>query len=53
MIETIHQGLKEEGISGSISQLCQWFGVPRRTFYYRSVRPAPKVQERFAGPIKA
>ena len=53
MIETIRQGLKEEGIVVSISQLCRWFEVPRRTFYYQSVKVPPKVQPRFAEPIKA
>lgn len=52
MIETIRQGLQEEGYSVSISQLCRWFGVPRRTVYYRPTRKAPVVQERFAVPIK-
>jgi putative transposase len=31
MIETIRQGLKEDGYSVSISQLCRWFDMPRRT----------------------
>lgn len=53
MIETIRQGLKEDGFTVSISKICQWFGVPRRTVYYKPVRSAPKVQDRFAGPIKA
>ena len=53
MIETIHQGLQEEGVVVSISQLCRWFEVPRRTFYYQSVKSPPKVQPRFAEPIKA
>ncbi|MBR7784285.1 DDE-type integrase/transposase/recombinase, partial [Undibacterium luofuense] len=53
MIETIHQGLEEEGFKVSISKLCQWFDMPRRTVYYKSVKAAPKVQARFAEPIKA
>lgn len=53
MIETIRQGLHEEGVVVSISQLCRWFEVPRRTFYYQSVKAPPKVQARFAEPIKA
>jgi putative transposase len=52
MIETIRQGLKDEGYSVSISQLCRWFEVPRRTVYYRPTRKAPVVQERFSVPIK-
>jgi putative transposase len=53
MIETVQQGLKADGHSVSIQQLCKWFGVPRRTFYYKSVKGKPKVQERFEKPIKA
>jgi len=53
MIETIRQGLKAEGIEVSISKLCRWFAVPRRTVYYRPVKAAPKVDSRFLEPIKA
>lgn len=53
MIETIHQGLKEEGVVVSISKLCKWFDVPRRTVYYRPVKAEPVVQARFSEPIKA
>jgi len=53
MIETIRQGLQSEGIEVSISKLCRWFAIPRRSVYYRSIKSAPKVQERFAQPIKA
>ena len=38
MIETILQGLKADGIEVSISKLCTWLGLPRRTFYYRETR---------------
>ena len=53
MIETIRQGLKAEGFEVSISKLCRWFEIPRRTVYYKPTKAAPKVQERFAQPIKA
>ncbi len=53
MIETVQQGLKAEGHQVSIQKLCEWFEIPRRTFYYKSVKSAPKVQERFEKPIKA
>jgi len=53
VIETIRQGLREEGITVLISKLCQWFDVPRRTVYYRPLKSAPKVQAKFAEPIKA
>jgi putative transposase len=53
VIETVRQGLAADGCKVPMSKLCQWFDVPRRTMYYRSVKAAPKVQERLAEPIKA
>lgn len=52
MIETIRQGLLQDGFDVSISKICQWFAVPCRTVYYKPVKAAPKVQKRFAEPIK-
>jgi putative transposase len=52
MIETIRQGLKDDGYTVSISKLCRWFGVARRTVYYKPTKKAPTVQARFAVPIK-
>ncbi len=31
MIETIRQGLQEDGLVVSVSKLCRWIGVPHRT----------------------
>ena len=53
MIQSIHQGLLAEGIKVPLTKLCAWFGVPRRTVYYRPTKAAPKVDPRFAEPIKA
>src|SRR5690606_253171 len=53
MIETIRQGLKEDGYTVSISKLCQWFGIPRRTVYYKPTKAAPKVKPELAERIKA
>lgn len=53
MIQNIHQGLLTEGIKVALIKLCVWFGVPRRTVYYRPTKVAPKVDPRFAEPIKA
>ena len=49
----MQQGLKDEGYSVSVSPLCRWFEVQRRTFYYRAPKTAPKVLEILAAPIKA
>jgi len=52
VIETIRQALKDDGYVVSISQLCRWFDIPRRTVYYKATKKSPTVQERFARPIK-
>ncbi|WP_206614233.1 hypothetical protein, partial [Sinirhodobacter populi] len=36
-----------------LTRPCVWFGVPRRTVYDRPTKAAPKVDPRFAEPIKA
>jgi len=53
MIQSIQQGLLAEGVTVSIAKLCAWFGGPRRTVYYTPTKAAPKVDPRFAEPIKA
>jgi putative transposase len=52
VIETICQGLQEDGLAVPVSKLCRWIGVPRRTVYYRPTKKTPVVQERIAQPIK-
>ncbi|MGY0632741.1 IS3 family transposase [Luteimonas sp. A478] len=52
MISSIRQGLKDYGFEVSVSKLCRWFGVPRRTVYYRPTKAAPKVRPELAEPIK-
>ena len=52
MIESIQQGLQEDGFDVPVTKLCDWFDVPRRTFYYKPVKKVPVVQDRFAKPIK-
>ncbi|MGR3413323.1 IS3 family transposase [Pseudooceanicola nanhaiensis] len=37
----------------SIARLRAWFGVPRRTVYYKPLKAAPRIDPRFAEPIKA
>lgn len=53
MIQSIRQGLQAEGCVVSMAKLCRWFGVPRRTMYYKPVKSAPRVDPRYAEPIKA
>jgi len=53
VIEMIRQGLKEDGIAISMSKLCKWLEVPRRTAYYKPTKAAPKVNPELKAPIKA
>ena len=50
MIEGLQQGLKEDGFTVSISKLCQWFNVPRRTVYYRPRKTPPRLNPAFVEP---
>ena len=52
MILHIQQSLKEYGFTVPMTKFWRWFDVPRRTVYYKPVKSTPKVQERFAEPIK-
>ena len=53
MIEMIRQGLQAEGVAISISKICCYLGIPRRTLYYRPVKSTPRVRPELEGPIKA
>jgi putative transposase len=53
LILSIQQGLQEDGFTVSVSQLCRWFEVPRRTVYYRPTKAPAKVRPELAEPIKA
>lgn len=53
MILRVQQGLAEDGFNVPLAKLCRWFGVPRRTVYYKTVKSPPKVDIKYAEPIKA
>ena len=53
MIETIRQGLQDDGFYVSISKLCRWFGIPRRSVYYRPVKAQPRLRQELVEPVKA
>lgn len=53
MIEAIRQGLRDDGFEVSISKLCRWFGVARRTVYYQPTKAAPTLRPDLVQPIKA
>jgi putative transposase len=50
---SLQQGLRADGFEVSMVKLCRWFGVARRTVYYRAIKAPPKVQEALAAPVKA
>lgn len=52
MILQIHQGLLDDGFDISISKLCRWFDVPRRTVYYKPTKAAPKINPELLAPVK-
>ena len=53
MILHLQQGLLSDGIAVPMTKLCAWFGVPRRTVYYKPVKAPPKIDPAFEEPIKA
>lgn len=53
MILSLQQGLLADGLHVSIVKLCSWFGVPRRTVYYRETKAAPKIDPHLEQPVKA
>ena len=53
MILDLQQGLLSEGLTVPVAKLCSWFGVPRRTVYYKPVKSPPKIDPTFEAPIKA
>ena len=53
MIRTLHEGLLADGDAVPITKLCAWFGVPRRTVYYKPTKAPPKLDDKFVRPIKA
>ena len=50
---SIQQGLRDDGFEVSMVKLCRWFGVARRSVYYRPTKAPPKVRPELAEPIKA
>jgi hypothetical protein len=36
MIDLARQAAADEGVTVSMTKLCKWFGIARRSAYYRS-----------------
>jgi putative transposase len=53
MMPTHHEGLLAVRIAVPLAKLCAWFGVRRRTVYYKPTKATPQGDPRFAEPIKA
>lgn len=49
---SVQQVLKDQGVSVPMTKLCGWFGVARRTTYYKSTRSPAKAKPELAEPIK-
>ena len=52
MILDLQQGLADHGIKIPLATLCRWFGVARRTLYYKTARSAPRINPALAEPTK-
>ena len=52
LIWRLHEQFKSDGVEVSISRLCAWFGIARRSVYYRPHSKKPVVQEQYEVPIK-
>jgi putative transposase len=53
MMALAQQAVKELGATVSMTRLCTWFDISRRSAYYKPRQSKPKVQECFSKPIKA
>ena len=49
----VRSELAQEGHTVSITQLCRWLGIPRRSFYYKPKTREPKIDEQKVQRIKA
>lgn len=53
VIGTIRQELKDDDFIVSIFKLRQWFGIFRRTVYYKPTKAAQKIKPKLSAPIRA
>ena len=53
MIVRLGQELAREGTPVPTAKLCRWFGLPRRTLYYRPVKSPPRIDADLARQIRA
>lgn len=48
----VQSEMASEGYTISITKLCSWFGISRRTFYYKPKAKEPKIDEKKLHRIK-
>lgn len=48
----VQSEMREEGHPISITKLCGLFGIPRRSFYYKSIERTPRVDEERVRKVK-
>ncbi|MEM6416117.1 MAG: hypothetical protein AAF720_15845 [Pseudomonadota bacterium] len=53
MIRMRHEGLRADETPKSVTKLCRWFEVRKRTVYYKPTNATPKIDPTFEMPIKA
>ena len=52
LIRRLQEQFQADGLKVSLSRLCTWFGVARRSVYYRPHKKAAVVKACYAEPIK-
>ena len=52
LIRRLHEQFQADGLKMTLSRLCEWFGVARRSVSYRSHKKAAVVKACYAEPIK-
>ncbi len=48
----VQSELALEGCQISITKLCRWFGISRRTFYYKPVQRTPRIDKKRVEKVK-
>ena len=49
LIQRVQEQFQADGLKVSLSRLCAWFGVARRSVYYQSHKKAAVVKACYAG----
>ena len=52
-VRAVQGAMKSEGKAVTTTQLCRWFGVPRRTLYYRAKQRRIALDEAKVAKVKA